>query len=136
MIDWKSWKLKRATRSSLAGEAQAFSDCQDTQEWPRAFWQELWSPSGIELKKSDDYLQSDHVPTILTDCKSLYDALAKVETSGLLLTGKRSAFEAAGCKVRPGQANCPVRWVNTDRQLADGLTKPEACGNLRKFQRQ
>ena len=81
MIDWKSWKLKRVTRSSLAGEVQAFSDCQDTQEWFRAFWQELWSPAGVVLKNSDDYLLTDNVATILTDCKSLYDAFAKVETT-------------------------------------------------------
>ena len=81
MVDWKSWKLRRVTRSSLAGEVQAFSDCQDTQEWLRVFWQELWSPEGIVLKKSDDCLLNDHLSTILTDCKSLYDALAKVETA-------------------------------------------------------
>lgn len=90
----------------------------------------------VSLKKSDDYLVSDHLSTILTDCKSLYDALAKVETSGLQLTEKRSAIEATGCKVRLHQTNCAVRWVNSDSQLADGLTKPDACDNLRKFQRQ
>ena len=79
-------------RSFLAGEVQAFSDCQDTQEWLRTFWQELWSPSGFQLKQSDDYLYSDHASTILTDCKSLYDAFAKIETSGLQLNERRSAI--------------------------------------------
>ena len=136
VIDCKSWKLRRVTRDSLAGEVQAFSDCQDTQEWLRTFWQERWSPNGIQLKQSGDSLYSDHASTILTDCKSLYDALAKIETSGLQLTERRAAIDATGCKVRLGQTNCNVRWVNSDRQLADGLTKPDACDNLRRFQRQ
>ena len=92
------------------------------------------SPEGIQLKKADDYLQSDQLSTILTDCKSLYDALANVETSGLQLTERRSAIEAAGCKVRLSQTNCQARWVNSDRQLADGLTQTDACDHLRKFQ--
>lgn len=136
IIDWKSWKLRRVTRSSLAGEVQAFSDCQDIQEWLRTFWQELWGPTGIQLKQSDNYFYSDHASTILTDCKSLYDALAKIETSGLQLTERRPAIEATGSKVRLGQTNCNVRWVNSDRQFADGLTKPDACDDLRRFQRQ
>ena len=59
-----------------------------------------------------------------------------VETSGLQLTERRSAIEAAGCKVRLAQTNCQARWVNSDRQLADGLTKPDACDHVRKVQRQ
>ena len=96
----------------------------------------IWSTKGIQLKKADDYLQLDQLSTILADCKSLYDALATVETSGLQLTERLSAIEAAGCKVRLGQTNCQVRWVNSDRQLADGLTKTDVCDHLRKFQRQ
>ena len=87
----------------------------------------IWSTKGIQLKKADDYLQLDQLSTILADCKSLYDALATVETSGLQLTERLSAIEAAGCKVRLGQTSCQVRWVNSDRQLADGFTKTDVC---------
>ena len=77
-----------------------------------------------------------YTSTELTDCKSSCVDLAQIETAGLQLTERSSASEAAGCKGRLCQPICDVRWVNSDRQLADGLAKPEACGRLRTAQRQ
>ena len=70
IIDWKSWKLKRITKPSLAGEAQAFSEAQDRQEWLRSFWPEIFSYSGLDLKHVDSQLLADNPSIPITDCKS------------------------------------------------------------------
>ena len=106
IIDWRSWKLKRITKSSLAGEVQAFSEAQDRQEWLRAFWLEIFSFKGLNLKHIDDELIKDTPSTLITDCKSLFDALAKVESSGFQLTEQRSALECHGCKQRAYSDKC------------------------------
>ena len=137
IIDWTSWKLKRITKSSLAGEVQAFSEAQDRQEWLRSLWLEICSCSGLNLEHVDGALLADTTSMRITDCKSLIDALAKVEPSRLQLTEQRSALECHGCKQRLTQTNAEVRWVSSDRQLADGLTKSDETSTeaLKKSQR-
>ena len=83
------------------------------------------SYSGLNLKHVDSHLLADTPSTLITDCKSLFDGLAKVEPSGLQLTEQRSALGCHGCKQRLTQTNAEARWVNSDRQLADGLTKSD-----------
>ena len=117
IVDRKSWKLKRITTSSLAGEVQAFSEAQDRQEWPRSFWLEIFSYSGLNVKHVGESLLADSTSTLVTDCKSLFDALANVESSGFQLTEQRSAPECHGCKQRLTQTNAEVRWVNSDSLL-------------------
>ena len=53
------------------------------------------------------------------------------------LTEQRSALECHGCRKRLTQTNVEVRWVSSDCQLADGLTKSDeqAAEALKRFQR-
>ena len=110
---------------------------QDRQIWLRSLWLEIFSYSGLNLKHIGDVLVQDTPSTLITDCKSLCGALAKVESSGLQLTEQRSALECHGCKQRLTQTNAEVRWVSSDRQLADGLTKSDeqAAEALKETQR-
>ena len=38
IMDWKSWKLKRKVRSSLAAESQALADAVDSLNYLRSFF--------------------------------------------------------------------------------------------------
>ena len=63
---------------------------------------------------------------VITDCRSLYDALEKSESVGLGLTEKRTAIEVSATRQQMQMSGIQTRWVNSDRQLADVLTKPNA----------
>jgi len=60
----------------------------------------------------------------VSDSKNTYDALSRIETSGLQLEERRTAIELLGIKERLEQAGVQPRWVDSDQELADGLTKP------------
>ena len=58
--------------------------------------------------------------------KSLYDALEKNESLGLGLSEKRTSIEVTATRQHMRATCMKTRWVNSDRQLADVLTKPTA----------
>ena len=64
------------------------------------------------------------VPSVLVcDSRNLYDALAKIETSGLHLEEKRTAIEVLSTRETTRATGIEIRWVDGDQQLADGLSK-------------
>jgi hypothetical protein len=135
VLDYRSWKLRRVCRSSLSAESQALTDALDLQEFARVFKLELESAEGLDLRKSDIHVSKSTRACVVLDCKSLYDALARVESCGLNLAEKRTAIEVLAAKQRTQEIGIDVMWVNSDRQLADGLTKPALSGALVKFMR-
>ena len=58
------------------------------------------------------------------DSKNLYDAMSRIETSGLQLEEKRVAIEILSIRERTKQTGICVKWCDSDQQLADGLSKP------------
>ena len=79
---------------------------------------------GCDLRKADTVLSMLPEAIMVTDCKSLYDALARSESQGLGLSEKRTAIEVAATRQQMEATGVNCRWVNSDRQLADSLTKP------------
>jgi hypothetical protein len=134
IVDWKSWKLQRVVRSSLAAEAQAFAEAQDQQEFINIFVLECLEPTGLKLSNLDEILSCLPASPIFTDCKSLYDALAINMSSGLSLSEKRTALEVIAMQQKMQSNNSYVKWVNSERQLADGLTKVSASQQLAELQ--
>merc|ERR1712046_164045 len=57
------------------------------------------------------------------DCKSLFDAVTRIESSGLHLTEKRTALEILSLKERSSGVGVQHLWISGDQNLADGLTK-------------
>ena len=74
IIDWRSWKLARVARSTLAAESQAASDAADALLFASTFWRLLWEP-WLPL---DDIktAQCANSPKLVVDAKALYDLLA------------------------------------------------------------
>ena len=130
IIDWKSWKLKRKVRSSLAAESQAMADTVDTLNFVRLFMAECIFPQSLDLRRVDEIYT--HLPPahIITDCKSLFDALERSESAGLGLADKRTAIEVTATRDQMRQTNISTKWVNSDRQLADILTKPTVPAHM------
>ena len=114
-------------RSSLAAETCAFTDGEDQLEFVKLFLLELLEPNPLDLRKYTQLIAECGIESpMVTDCKSLYDAIEKNMSAGLSLSEKRTAIEVIALKERMSQLNLKLFWVNGDRQLADGLTKPTA----------
>ena len=126
IMDWKSWKLKRKVRSSLAAESQALADAVDNLNYMRLFFAECIVAEPIDLRKADQVLSLLPKAHVITDCKSLYDALENSESAGLGLAEKRTAIEVTATRETMIETGITTRWVNSDRQVADVLTKPNA----------
>jgi len=135
-LDWKSFKLKRVARSSLSAEVQAFAEALDALEFLKLMLAEAQSSTPINLRRDTDKLITTVCPACLvTDCKSLYDAVERSQSTGLQLSERRTSIEVLACRERLEATKMHVRWVNSDRQLADGLTKASAAWKLQNFQR-
>ena len=126
IIDWKSWKLSRKCRSSLSAESQAMADSVDMLNFIRLFFADFLHPEGIDLRQPDVILKLLPEAFAITDCKSLYDALEKNESLGLGLSEKRTSIEVSATKQQMRATGIRTKWVNSDRQLADVLTKATA----------
>ena len=90
------------------------------------FFADCLHPEGIDLRQPDRVLQLLPESCAITDCKSLYDALEKNESLGLGLSEKRTSIEVTATRQQMRATGINTRWVNSDRQLADVLTKPTA----------
>ena len=121
VISWSSRKLKRVARSSTSAESQMCANALDLQFCKLSFL-EMESKDPVSLRNADQHLQS--LPSCLVvDAKNIYDGIVKIESSGLQLEEKRTAIELLAIKQRLRQAAIALRWVNSDQQLSDALTK-------------
>ena len=86
--------------------------------WPPMLWS-LWSGLGNRLT------------LVITDCKSLYDHL--LSQSSPTLDDRRTAIDIVILRDSISRMKASLRWIPTDRMLADALTKesPEAFDLLR-----
>ena len=117
-VSWRSFRLPRVCRSSLAAECQALATALEELMMVKAFLAKLQQPEK-QLKDIKDNLKSECA--VVTDCKALYDCV-KRETIQQA-TDKRVAIEALVIKDLLKDMTCQFRWISSERQLADGLTK-------------
>ena len=80
VLEWKSFKLPRVARSSLAAEAQAAGAAADSVEFIVRFSNELMN-RGLDLKANLAMDISSLQPVLITDAKALYD-MAAAEDGG------------------------------------------------------
>ncbi len=69
-------------RSSLSCEAQSACDAIDDLEFAIALWEEIGPPKPFNLKKFDALLEKKE-SFLIADFKSLWEALTRIESSGL-----------------------------------------------------
>ncbi len=115
-LQWNSGRIHRVVRSTLSAEAYSCSEALDSLNWMRATLKEILH--GGSMKDYNDGMQTLPGVTV-TDCKSLYDCIHSERT---LLSDKRLSLEAAIIRQSLDE-NLSIRWVSTEQQLADCLTK-------------
>ena len=69
----------------------------------------------------------------VADAKALFDAATNRESSGLRLKEPRSALELDSLKESLQEQGTLLRWVHSEANLADALTKPQAKHVLQLF---
>ena len=120
VLDWRSFKLPRVARSTLSAEGQAAA---------AIYFTFLFLKACIHPCLDLASRHAAHLPNqsaLVMGAKALYDLLVQDELQARLAAEKRTAVEVMVSKQRLGEANAVPRWVSSERQLADGLTKESA----------
>ena len=119
-ISWHSSKIDRACRSPGAAEGQAATNGEDTLYYARYQWSEMLYGK-VDVRDPDATVR--RVPGhLITDSRNVYD---KLNTEVLVIKGaeKRSNIELLSIKASQHSTHLDIRWVHSEAQLANGLTK-------------
>eukprot|EP00435_Cladocopium_sp_Y103_P010069 s4619_g2.t1 len=120
---WRSYKLPRAVSSTLGGEAQAMATASGSVEWLTLLLLETLE-GHFALKDARAKLQ--HRPPIYaTDCKSLFDHLIS-PSAPTSIEDRRTSIDVVIIRESLSCTAGVVRWLPTNRMIADGLTKDKA----------
>ena len=122
VISWKSYKLQRVVRSSLGAEAQAMAAAMEELYFVKLFMVMLLHP-GLSVQQGQMELKKQK-SVVVTDCRALYDALNRANVA--TTQDKRVAIECLVIASMIKETGSILRWVSSERQLADGLTKVSA----------
>ena len=115
MIEWKSSRMRRVVRSTLAAEAYSASEASESLDYTRALLAEALDPS-FTVRNWQEC--AARIPGVaVTDCKSLFDVIA---TDLPKVADRRLALE---CMILKGLENVTFKWVPSQQMLADALTK-------------
>ena len=128
MVEFRSSRITRVVKSSLAAEGNALSTAADEQLFLRLLTGALWY--GPEVVKAD-WKESLRVPGIVvTDAKALFDHLEK---TGHMTSERQTMLDILAAKQLVESASMMVAWVPTFRQFADALTKDMVDELFKKY---
>ena len=125
IVAWRSFKVPRVCRSSLAAECQACATALEELLMVKTFTECLRRP-GVALKDIKDSLSGESA--MVTDCEALFDAVNRETIQQA--ADKRVAIQGLVIKSLLADLHCQWRWVSSERQLWDGLTKVGARQNF------
>ena len=132
-VGWKSSKLSRVARSSLSAEVQSLADLEQEMMLARLTWCELLGKD-VDLTCAATYVRQ--VPAaMIIDAKAVYDVLDRdsVMSATVGIKDKYSALELAALQQHISEQGTLVLWCDSDRQLADGLTKSSKQEVVKSF---
>ena len=112
-ISWRSTRVRRIARSTLAAEALSFADGMDTANFVYQLADKLQL-----IKKNSPIIG-------ITDSRSLYDA-ANTSTQ---ISDRRLRVELSAIRDTKDKGEMNIVWTNKENQLADVLTKKGASSN-------
>ena len=119
-ITWKSYRLPRAVSSTLGAEAQAMSTATGTAEWISLILAEALD--GPFEPRDARRILALRSKILVTDCKSLYDHLVS-PSSPTAIEDRRTSIDVVIIRESIKALQGFIRWVPTNRMIADGLTK-------------
>ena len=115
IMSWVSNRTKRIVRSTLAGEALAADNAADNSIYIASFLSDVFH----QKRAANGHIE---VPIyIATDCRSLFDTFQKVQPK---VSEKRTLIDLLSLK--ESIAKDGLRWIPTDLQLSDCMTKVDA----------
>eukprot|EP00435_Cladocopium_sp_Y103_P029371 s1599_g7.t1 len=117
---WKSAKLSRAVGSTLAAESQSMVNATGTLEWTALLLAEALD-GPFDVRNFETMLKR-RPPVVVTDCKSLFDHLISV-SSPTSVEDRRTSIDVVILRQSLQRLAASIRWVPTDRMIADSLTK-------------
>ena len=119
-MSWTSTKIDRSCRSPGSAETQAAVNGEDALYFMRYQWSEMQYGKVNLRAPSDAVRQTDGC--LITDSRNVYD---KLSTEVLTIQGaeKKSNLELLSVKESQMSTNLKVRWVHSEAQLANALTK-------------
>ena len=127
-VAWHSQKIDRMCRSPGAAESQAAVNGEDSLYSARFQWNELlWG--NPDLQDPDNTVRG--IPgCVVTDSRNVYD---KLNTEVLVVKGaeKRTSIELLALKESQQNTQVQLRWVHSEAQLANNLTK---AGGYREYE--
>ena len=131
-VIWHSHKIDRVCRSPGAAETQAAVNGEDHLYYARYQWSEmLHGPA--DTKAPDDTVRK--VPgCVISDSRNVYD---KLQTEVVTIKGaeKRSNIELLSLKEAQHRTQVQVRWVHSEAQLSNALTKAGGGRELELYYR-
>ena len=119
---WKSHRLPRVVNSTLSAEAQSMSGASSMCEWLSLLLAEM--RDGPCCAQSLWHAPNRPPCILITDCKSLFDHLKS--PSAPSLDDRRTSIDIVIIRESVRRMSASVRWIPTDRMLADGMTKEAA----------
>ena len=131
-ISWHSTRIDRSCRSPGAAETAAAVNGEDALYYVRYQWSEMLFGQ-VDLR-CPDHVVSRVPGCVITDSRNVYD---KLSTAMLSINGaeKRSNIELLSLKESQKSTGVVVRWVHSEAQLANGLTKAEDHKELELYYR-
>eukprot|EP00439_Symbiodinium_sp_Y106_P029505 s2527_g3.t1 len=119
-VAWHSSKVDRVCRSPGAAEAQAAVNGEDSLYYAWYHWGEL-ELGGLDPRDAQGAVRRVK-GCLITDSRNVYD---KMNTEVLVVKGaeKRTDLEMMGLKESQYQTDLAIRWVHSEAQLANSLTK-------------
>ena len=125
LLDWRSFRLPRVARPMLAAEGQAAAEAADCLHFVITFWKALLDP-GYKINSDEQCFRWKNESLLVIDAKCLYDILHREELYVSSTADKRTCLEALVTRDKLKEIGGSVRWVSSERQYADGLTKDSA----------
>ena len=125
ILDWRSYKLARVARSTLAAESQAAGEAADSHLFAATFLKATTVPD-YQFDNEGAFAWFN-ASALIVDAKALYDVLHRDELQVSSGSDKRTHLEILTTKDKLRESIAHVRWVSSERQYADGLTKTSAA---------
>ena len=124
VLDWRSFRLPRIARSSLAAEAQSAAQAVDSTEFVIRFWHMTLHPNAT-LKETLAIDRPSLAPIFVTDAKALYDSFHR-HAINHGATDKRTSLELRVIREQVEGIGGTLKWISSERQFGDGFTKMQA----------
>ena len=140
LIAWRTWKLQRKSISSNDAEVQSILEAEDQNFRIRLLWTEMHGAGQRHDPREPLIRSAEHQAlrvrgVLCTDSRGGYDAVEVNESPLLGLSNMRAALQAFQLRDNLQRVGCELRWLASDYDLADALTKKkfEARQGLLKF---